>query len=1311
MIVLAGQPAFSKFKLRQLLLRINAVFPEIQEIHAEYVHLILLQNSVAKDSVSDVDLRKIRKLLHYGPETGLAQSHPRSLTFCTVVPRVGTISPWSSKATDIFLNCGLDIVQRVERGIRWSVLGVSKDYLEQHEAAIAACIHDRMTETVMLKDIEAISFESIFASLPPKHLSHIDIVGEGIQALESANASLGLALSMGEIQYLYEAYGQLDRNPTDVELMMFAQANSEHCRHKIFNASWLIDQERQDQSLFSMIKNTYKAIDGAGILSAYSDNAAVIEGSSKQRFNADPATHVYGNVEQDIDILMKVETHNHPTAIAPRAGAATGSGGEIRDEGAVGRGSKPKAGFSGFTTSHLNIPGFEQPWELNTGRPERIVSALDIMLEGPIGAASYNNEFGRPAILGYFRTLEWKAHNSDQVYGYHKPIMLAGGVGSVRREHVHASKMSAGNKLVLLGGPSMLIGLGGGAASSLASGMSSSDLDFASVQRANAEIERRAQEVIDTCCALGEKNPILLIHDVGAGGLSNALPELVMDGGVGGNFYLRDIPLADSSMSPLEIWSNESQERYVLSIEAQDLELFENICRRERCPFSVVGTAGVRPVLAVSDELHQDMPVQIPLSLLFGKPPQMQREVMRKKIARDEICLNDINVDSAVERVLAFPAVASKKFLVTIGDRSITGLVAQQQMVGPWQVPVADVAVTLAGYDTYVGEAMSLGERPFNALISSAAAARMAVGEALSNLVAAPLESLGRVVLSANWMAAAGQPEQDQGLYDAVHAVGMELCPGLGIAIPVGKDSLSMHTAWTEGKQEMSVTSPVSLNVTAFAPVTDARLTLTPWLKLDQGQSSLLFVDLGLGKNRLGGSALAQVYGQLGNESPDIDDIPLLRKFLEAVQLSLHRQLLLAYHDRSDGGLLTTLVEMAFAGRCSLNLDFSSLLSVQPGSDVNVELLRLLFNEELGAVLQVRDSDCAAVLEIFDAADLSSHIYVIGGPERKSPPGTNVVKISMDYSVVYQASLLNLQNIWAETSYRMQSLRDDVTCAEQEYASIVDEVGQSISLSFDPNLSPAILGGARPKIAVLREQGVNGHIEMAAAFDRSGFEAVDVHMSDLLAGDASLADFQSLVACGGFSYGDVLGGGGGWSKSIMYHENVKQQFYDFFERDVLALGICNGCQMLSGLKSLVPGAQHWPRFVKNQSEQFEARTCLVRINANNSPWFAGMHESVISVPVAHGEGRVEFDCSDDEQKVKTVMQYVDNQHIQTQSYPYNPNGAANGIAGLCNESGNILIMMPHPERVFRNVTNVWEDPFAGEDGAWMKLFRNARAYY
>jgi phosphoribosylformylglycinamidine synthase len=1278
LLLLDGPPALSQFRLEKARARLGL---GDGPLYAEYVHLLALTAPLTGEARA-----RCESLLRYGPGTGWPEKAGDRVA--TVVPRHGTISPWSSKATDIFRICDVTEVSRVERGVRW--------YMDRQAAARVdlTVLFDRMTQRLVTEDALA----SVFQDAPPQPLATVPVLAGGRDALRAANGALGLALSEDEVDYLLAAYRELERDPTDVELMMFAQANSEHCRHKIFNASWEVDGERQPHSLFEMIKNTFRAINGAGILSAYSDNAAVIRGHCIERFSLDTRSHQYGYTEACSHILMKVETHNHPTAIAPHPGAATGSGGEIRDEGAVGRGSKPKAGLTGFTTSHLNIPGFPQPWELGTGKPERIASALDIMLEGPVGAASYNNEFGRPALAGYFRTFELPDPDvPGRVRGYHKPVMIAGGVGSIREEHVEAQPFPPGTRLVVLGGPAMLIGLGGGAASSMASGESASDLDFASVQRDNAEMERRCQEVIDACCALGDDNPIRLIHDVGAGGLSNALPELVKDAGTGGHFDLRRIPNADPGMTPLEIWCNEAQERYVLGVAPQALPAFEAICRRERCPYAVVGEATPQAHLRVTDPGFGNVPVDLPLPVLFGNPPRMQRQFQRRSLRRPGLDLAPVHLDEAVARVLAFPAVASKQFLITIGDRCITGLVAREQMVGPWQVPVADVAVTLAGYRTRCGEAFAIGERPPLALIDPRASARMAVGEALTNLCAAPVIELGRVVLSANWMAAVGEDTcargDEQALFDAVRTVGMELCPALGIAVPVGKDSLSMRTRWEGGE----VTAPLTLIVSAFAPVDDAALTLTPELRRD-ADTRLLLIDLGGGRNRLGGSALAQCYGQLGSEAPDLDDPAALATFFDAIQHENRAGRLLAYHDRSDGGLIACVLEMAFAGRSGLELDLTTL----------GEPLPALFAEELGAVVQVRAGDVAAVRQALGGL----RCVDIGAPR----PDQRVV-VRRGGTVLLESTRDELQRRWAATSYRLQRLRDEPQCADEEYQGIgEDDPGLSCALTFDPEeeVSAAFVHGSRPRVAVLREQGVNGQIEMAAAFERAGFEPVDVHMTDLLEGRAALLDFPVMVACGGFSYGDVLGGGGGWAKSVIYHEGVREQFARFFEGDRLALGVCNGCQMMSAMSELIPGAGHWPRFVRNRSEQFEGRTALLRVGGAGSAWLEGMTGSVMPIAVAHGEGRAEFTDAGHAEDFwrhhadQVCMQYVDNHHRATERYPANPNGAPRGLAGLTAADGRVLVMMPHPERVFRALTNAWRDPAWREDGPWMRLFRNAR---
>ena len=1284
LLVLAGPPALSAFRLEKLRDGLG-----IAGLYAEFVHLLKLEGRLEA-----AERERAEALLRYGPETDLPERQGELRL--TVVPRHGTISPWSSKATDIFHICDLEKVVRVERGVRWFSTAPFD------EAAVGS-LYDRMTECVVNED----DLESVFATLAPRRFARIGVLAGGADALWRANRDLGLALSEDEVDYLADAFAELGRDPSDVELVMFAQANSEHCRHKIFNADWTVDGNAESRSLFAMIRNTFAKINGAGILSAYADNAAVIEGYRNQRFLADPDSREYGHIDEQMPVLMKVETHNHPTAIAPYPGAATGSGGEIRDEGAVGRGSKPKAGLTGFTTSHLNIPGLPEPWESGTDKPEHMASALDIMLEGPIGGAAFNNEYGRPALTGYFRTFE-QADGAGRLRGYHKPVMIAGGLGNVRPGHVQPLPFPPGTRLVVLGGPAMLIGLGGGAASSMASGASSAELDFASVQRDNAEMQRRCQEVIDACCALGEENPILLIHDVGAGGLSNALPELVQGGSAGGRFELRDVPNADPGMSPMEIWCNEAQERYVLGIAAQGIERFEGLCRRERCPYAILGESTSERKLLLTDRVFGNRPVDLPLSVLFGKPPKVQRGFQRRAPVVKSLDLQDVELDEAIRRVLGFPAVASKQFLITIGDRSITGLIGQEQMVGPWQVPVCDVAVTLGGYRTFQGEAMAMGERSPLALIDAAASARMAVGEALTNLAAAALEALDRTVLSANWMAASGDEAEEQALFDAVRAVGMELCPALGIAIPVGKDSLSMRTQWRDedGASVREVVAPMTLIVSAFAPVADARRTLTPQLRPALGEPStgsgteparLLLVDLGGGRNRMGGSALAQCFGKRGGECPDVDDAEDLAGALNAT-LALNREgRILAYHDRSDGGLLAALAEMAFAGRLGWDVDI--------GDD---DLLGALFNEELGLVLQVAVSEAPVVVERYGGIRVVD-LGAVRSDQR--------LRIRHRGALAVDSERADWQRRWAEPSYRMQRLRDNPAAADQEYAVIGDngDPGLCAALTFEPGEDPArafSIVNARPRVAVLREQGVNGQLEMAAAFDRAGFTSVDVHMSDLLSGAANLLDFPVFAACGGFSYGDVLGGGGGWAKSVLFHERVRDAFEAFFHADRLALGICNGCQMMANLKELIPGAESWPRFVRNRSDQFEARTVLVRINPVASPWLEGMAGSVIPAPVAHGEGRAEFRDPAEFEALATrgqlCAQYVTTRHDPARTYPANPNGSANGLAGVTAAAGRVLVMMPHPERVFRACQNAWPDPAWKEDGPWLRLFRNAR---
>ncbi|WP_313338870.1 phosphoribosylformylglycinamidine synthase [Stutzerimonas nitrititolerans] len=1296
MLILRGAPALSAFRHGKLLAQLTAKVPAVSGLYAEFAHFAEVSGTLGAD-----EEQVLARLLKYGPSVPVQEPAGRLLL---VVPRFGTISPWSSKASDIAHNCGLDKIQRLERGIAFYVQG---ELSEGDAQLIAAALHDRMTQLVLERFEDA---ANLFSHAQPKPLTAVDVLGGGRAALEQANIELGLALADDEIDYLVTSFTGLGRNPHDIELMMFAQANSEHCRHKIFNASWDIDGESQDKSLFGMIKNTYQ-MHSEGVLSAYKDNASVIVGHEAGRFYPNPETGEYAATRQPVHILMKVETHNHPTAIAPFPGAATGSGGEIRDEGATGRGSKPKAGLTGFTVSNLNIPDFEQPWEKPYGKPERIVTPLDIMIEGPLGGAAFNNEFGRPALAGYFRTFEQRVETprGEEVRGYHKPIMLAGGMGNIREDHVQKGEISVGAKLIVLGGPAMLIGLGGGAASSMATGASSADLDFASVQRDNPEMERRCQEVIDRCWQLGELNPIKFIHDVGAGGLSNAFPELVNDGGRGGRFDLRNIPNDEPGMAPHEIWCNESQERYVLSVDAGDFERFKAICERERCPFAVVGEATEELHLTVADSHFGNKPVDMPLNVLLGKTPRMHRSASREAELGDDFSAASVYLDEAVARVLRHPAVASKSFLITIGDRSITGMVARDQMVGPWQVPVADCAVTTTSYDVNTGEAMAMGERTPLALLDAPASGRMAIGETLTNLAAARIDKLSDIKLSANWMAAAGHPGEDARLYDTVRAVGMELCPQLGLTIPVGKDSMSMKTRWDEEGAEKSVTSPMSLVVSGFAPVVDVRQTLTPQLRLDKGATDLILIDLGRGQNRMGGSILAQVYGKLGRQAPDVDDAEDLQAFFAVIQGLNADGLLQAYHDRSDGGLLTTVLEMAFAGHCGLSLNLDGLL------DDADEIPAVLFNEELGAVIQVRQDDTEIVLAQFSAAGLGDCVAVIG-----QPINNGYVSISLGGNEVFSGDRRLLQQQWAETSYRIQRLRDNVDCADQEFDALLEEdnPGLSVKLSFDINqdiAAPYIKRGVRPQVAVLREQGVNGQVEMAAAFDRAGFTAVDVHMSDILSGRISLEDFKGLVACGGFSYGDVLGAGEGWAKSILFNARARDGFQAFFERsDSFALGVCNGCQMMSNLHELIPGSESWPHFVRNRSEQFEARVAMVQVQESPSIFLQGMTGSRLPIAIAHGEGHAEFENEaallEADLSGTVALRYIDNHGKVTERYPANPNGSPRGITGLTTRDGRVTIMMPHPERVFRAVTNSWRPDEWQEDGGWMRMFRNARVW-
>lgn len=1295
MLILPGSVALTDFRRNKLLKTLQALVPAIESLYAEWVHFVRVEREL-----DPVEQQRLATVLTYGEQAGTGVLLTGNLFL--VIPRPGTISPWSSKATDIAHNCGLTMIERIERGVVYVVEGAELS-TEQYQT-LAKVLHDRMTETVLNNYQDA---EILFRHTEPGELRFVDISGNAEAALAQANKDWGLALSADEITYLAENYAALGRNPTDVELMMFAQANSEHCRHKIFNADWLIDHKAQAKSLFGMIRNTYQH-NPDGILSAYKDNASVIEGSEATRFLTDPKTAEYRYSHEPVHILMKVETHNHPTAIAPFAGAATGSGGEIRDEGATGIGSKPKAGLCGFSVSNLRIPNYVQPWEQDFGKPSRIASALDIMIEGPIGAAAFNNEFGRPNLAGYFRTFEMQAPGAKgtELRGYHKPIMIAGGLGNIRPNHIQKKALPEGTPIVVLGGPAMLIGLGGGAASSMASGASTENLDFASVQRGNPEMQRRCQEVIDRCVAMGNDNPILSIHDVGAGGISNAIPEIINDAGRGGRFELRAVPNDEPGMAPMEIWSNEAQERYVLAIAEERLSEFRALCERERAVYAVVGTATAEQQLLVGDSLFDNTPVNLPMNVLLGKPPKMLRDVHHQTFHKPEVELAGVELQDAIERVLRLPTVASKAFLITIGDRTITGMVARDQMVGPWQVPVADVAVTVSDYTTYFGEAMAMGERTPIALVSPASSGRMAIGEALTNIAAADIQSLRDIRLSANWMAAAGYAGEDAALYDTVKAVGEELCPRLGLAIPVGKDSLSMKTVWQQDGEQREMVAPLSLIISAFAPGRDVRNTLTPQLRTDKGDTDLILIDLGKGKNRLAASALAQVYNQVGHQAPDLDDPEAMKAFFEVIQDLRADDLILAYHDRSDGGLLATLAEMSFAGHVGITLALGEL----GGS-----ILPALFNEELGAVIQVSHFDTDAVLETFRDAGLGHHTHVIGELNE-----SDEFIINFGHKELFKAPRAELQKIWSETSYRMQALRDNADCAAEEFERLdhANDPGLPFDISFDATLdvaAPYINLGARPAMAILREQGVNGQIEMAAAFDRAGFKAVDVHMTDIISGRVSLKNFKGLVACGGFSYGDVLGAGGGWAKTIQLNPRASDEFAAFFARqDSFGLGVCNGCQMFSQLRDMIPGAAHWPRFYRNRSEQFEGRYAAVEVLKSPSLFFQGMEGSMLPIAVAHGEGRAVFDQGIDPKDILTQglvgLRYVDNYREATEHYPENPNGSPLGITGLTTQDGRFTIMMPHPERVFRAVLHSWL-PHDGEGGApWMRMFGNARVW-
>lgn len=1276
MFIVAGAPAHSSFKKTQLLNRL-ASMSSVQSFDSQWIYLF-------DQALDEQQQQSALQLLNDGASFELRQAASDEVQIL-VTPRVGTISPWSSKATDIFANCNTP-VHRLERGVLFTLKGIADVSNE-----VKQVLHDRMTESVFNHIDDA---AALFVETEPKPLNSIDILGEGKAALVKANSEFGFALSDEEIDYLTEAFIKIGRNPHDIELMMFAQANSEHCRHKIFGSEWTIDGEVQPLSLFQMIKNTYKE-SPTDVLSAYKDNASVIVGFDTQRFypKKDAATghYVYKYKSQAAHILMKVETHNHPTAIAPFAGAATGSGGEIRDEGATGRGGKPKAGLTGFTVSNLNIPGFEQPWEENYGKPSRMASPLQIMIEGPLGGAAFNNEFGRPALNGYFRTFEQNVNG--EVKGFHKPIMIAGGYGNIRPDHVEKDPIQPGDLLIVLGGPAMLIGLGGGAASSVDSGTMGENLDFASVQRENPEMERRCQEVIDTCWRLEDANPIVSVHDVGAGGISNAMPELVNDHELGAVLDLRKIPSLEPGMSPMEIWSNEAQERYVLAIRPSSLELFESICARERCPFAVLGEATEARHLTVEDPLFNNNAVDIPMQVIIGGTPRMSRSYESIERQGDDFDAAQVtDLKDAIYRVIKNPTVASKSFLITIGDRSITGMVARDQMVGPWQVPVADAAVTTTSLQGFTGEAMAMGERPPVALLNPAASARLAVAESISNIMSAKIDQISDIKLSANWMAAAGQKGEDQALFEGVKAIGMEMCPALGIAIPVGKDSLSMRTTWNDEGVDKSVTSPMSGVITAFAPVTDVRKTLTPELK--NTDSVLVRIDLSKGQFRLGGSILAQVYKAIGSVTPDVDNFDEFKAFFALVQDWNNRGLIQAYHDIGDGGLLATVTEMMFASRLGVALEDQSVAA--------------LFAEEIGAVLQISKADWADLAAEVAACALKDAISVVGTINNTDQLAVN--------GLVFERA--DLQAAWSEVSHQIQRLRDNSETADQEFALITDKnhKGLIAQPTFDLNepVEAPYINTRRPNMVILREQGVNGHVEMAAAFDKVGFNTVDVHMSDLLAGRVDLDDFEGLVACGGFSYGDVLGAGGGWAKSVLFNPKLRDQFEKFFNRqETFSLGICNGCQMLSQLAPLIPGAEAWPRFHRNTSEVFEARSVNVRVEKSNSVLLQDMEGSILPIAVAHGEGRVvapEANLAALNAGNQVILRYVDSHGNATQHYPMNPNGSPEGISGVTSKDGRATIMMPHPERNFRALQHSWKPEEWTEDGAWLRMFRNARKF-
>lgn len=1297
---LNGARALSDFRAARVLAALQRVSSNIEAVSGRFVHFVH-----ASRELTEAEEERLASLLTYGDA---AEDVRADLAFM-VVPRLGTISPWASKATDIVKNCGIEGVLRVERGTVYS-LALKAPLTEEEAAQAAGVLHDRMTESVVARDFPA---ENLFVELEGRPMATVALVEEGRPALERANVEMGLALSPDEIDYLTDAFTKIGRNPTDVELMMFAQANSEHCRHKIFNARWTVDGEEREETLFGMIRRTHKMAP-QGTITAYADNAAIFEGAEVTRLYPRPGSgnefgRVFERKDEMTHTVFKVETHNHPTAISPFPGASTGSGGEIRDEGATGRGARPKAGLCGFTTSNLNLPelpqGFENDSDTVTGEktdakygaPSRIATPLSIMTEGPLGGAAFNNEFGRPNILGYFRTFE--ANIGGTRYGYHKPIMLAGGIGNIRDDQTKKDVPPAGSLLIVLGGPGMRIGLGGGAASSMTTGSNSEALDFDSVQRGNPEMERRAQEVIDRCWSMGDENPIIAIHDVGAGGLSNAMPELADLSGKGATFDLSKVPVEESGMSPLEIWCNESQERYVIALDAAKIDIFRDFCERERCPFAVLGTITEEADLKLTRP-EETPAVDMPMEVLLGKAPRMHRDVAHVETKLSAFKSEGLDLAKAVTDVLRHPTVGSKSFLITIGDRSVGGLVSRDQMVGPWQVPVADCGVTTLGFETNRGEVMSMGERTPIAVIDAAAASRMAVGEALTNIAAADVK-LPEVKLSLNWMAACGAKGEDAKLFDAVKGAS-DFCVALGISVPVGKDSLSMRTAWEDNGEKKSVTSPVSLIASAAAPVGDVTLTLTPELR--KIPSVLVLADLGCGRARMGGSILAQVAQRFGDTAPDCEDPAMLARFMGALRTLVNEGAVVAYHDRADGGLAATASEMMFASRLGVKLDLTSLTK-------DADVFAALFNEELGGLMQVPAEKAARVAEVMREAGLASVCHFVG-----EVVDDDALTISANGAELARLDRADLQKAWTEVSWQIARGRDNPACADSEFARIErkDDTGLFAKTTFDVNedvAAPMILTGVRPKIAILREQGVNSQTEMAAAFTRAGFDAYDVHMTDLLTGRADLAEFTGLACCGGFSYGDVLGAGGGWAKTILHNDRMVEMFRTFFNReDTFGLGICNGCQMMSHLRDLIPGASHWPEFVRNTSEQFEARLVNVEVLESPSIFFAGMAGSVMPVVNSHGEGRVQFLRPEDAALVKAAARFVDPCGNPTEVYPYNPNGSKGGLTSVTTEDGRFTIMMPHPERSHRAQQLSWHPAEWTDASGWMRMFRNARKW-